>query len=94
MISIYCCMAAIYVYTLALISTHPAPTKDRVRGCLRCCCGAMGAPFQKLFFSFFDAAPFGATFGARTPRIELAIDAATCSCFTWECVMMAEINMG
>jgi len=54
----------------------------------------MGALFEKLFFSLIDAAPFGATFGARTPRIERAIDAATCSYFAWECVMMAEINMG
>ena len=87
-------MAAIYVCTLALISNYPAPTKDRVKGCLRCCCGAMGAPFQKLFFSFFDAAPFGATFGARTPRIERAIDAATCSYFAWECIRLLVINIG
>ena len=94
MIPIYCYMAAIYVYPLSAISIHPAPTKDRVRGCLRCCRGAIGALFEKLFFSLIDAAPFGATFGARTPRIERAIDAATCSYFAWECVMMAEINMG
>ena len=77
MISIYRYMAAIYVYPLSAISIHPAPTKDRVRGCLRCCCGAMGALFEKLFFRLFDAAPFGATLGARTPRIERAIFAAT-----------------
>ena len=56
MISIYCYMAAIYVYPLALISIHPAPTKDRVRGCLRCCRGAMGALFEKLFFNLIDIA--------------------------------------
>ena len=88
MIFIYCYIAAIYVYPLSAISIHPAPTKDRVRGCLRCCRGAMGALFEKLFFSLIDAAPFGATFGARTPRIERAIDAATCSYFAWGCVKL------
>ena len=77
MIYIYCYMAAIYVYPLALTSIHPAPTKDRVRGCLRCCCGAMGALFPKLIFSLFDAVPFGATLGANVPRIERANVAAT-----------------
>ena len=93
MTSIYRYMAAIYVYPLSAISIHPAPTKDRVRGCLRCCRGAIGALFEKLFFSLIDAAPFGATFGARTPRIERAIDAATCSYFAWGYMRLLVINI-